>query len=327
MKKNNYILGVILIMGITIGVYFISINKEKSKKVTIVSVATSTTESEDAHFQLINPTITANLGKHYIINFAPLKDTLVNIQKKYGEKTYVYFLYLNNGVWVGLNEREVFKAASMLKVPLAMSVFKMVEDKKINLDTTYILEEKDMDNRFGELYKEGPGGVHSLKELVRIMLEQSDNTAMHAIDTLLNRYGIADPLSDVYTAFGWQYLEPPAINEAYNYADINLKTLANMFLALYNSTYLTPEHSEQILLYLSQTPFNEKILEGVPNDVTVSHKIGIGGDTNTFSDCGIVYVPNQNYVACMGTSELSEQKANEFMKETSSAIYNYVINN
>lgn len=100
-----------------------------------------------------------------------------------------------------------------------------------------------------------------------------------------------------------------------------------MFLALYNSTYISPEYSQEALYYLTQTPFGDKIAAGVPEFVEVSHKIGVSGNDDTFSDCGIVYAPNRNYMLCVGSNGMPESKAAAFMAEISKKTYEYVINN
>lgn len=278
----------------------------------------------------INPTVTSNLGKHFIINFLPLKNQLTEIQKKYLQKTYVYFAYLNNGSWVGLNERDLFVAASTVKVPLAMTLFKAVEDGKLKLTDSYSLDELDLDERFGDLYKVGADKQFSVEELVKIMLEQSDNTAMNAVLTIFKKIGVDDPFAEVYAAMGWQASNIdliPDIGSAPNYQEINLKALTNMFLALYNATYLNLDHSEQILTYLSNTPFNDKIVADIPDGITVSHKIGVATNKETFSDCSIIYAPNRNYVLCLGSNGGDEKRAAQFMAEVSKAVYQYVINN
>jgi beta-lactamase class A len=294
-----------------------------------ISSSTTTTT-----YQFINPTVSSNTKKHFIINFSPLRKQLVDIQKKYPQKTYIYFNYLNNGSWVGINEREDFAAASLVKVPLAMAVFKAVEEGKLSLDQTYTLEEVDLDSNFGDLYKSGPDSTFSVEELVKIMLEQSDNTARSALYAALERIGIQDPLYGVYSALGWDFLQGilPGANQFENldpnlYNKINLKLLSNMLVSLYNAQYLNIEHSEQILEYLANSPFNDKIAAGVPADIAVAHKIGVSADSNTFSDCGIIYAPNRHYLLCLGSSGGDEKAAAKFMAEVSKAAYEYVINN
>ncbi|MBI5077808.1 MAG: serine hydrolase, partial [Candidatus Yonathbacteria bacterium] len=192
----------------------------------------TTTTTTD--FPFINKAVTANLGKHFIINFKPLRTELEKIQKSYPQKTYIYFSYLNSGSWVGLNEREEFYAASTLKVPLAMAVLKAVEDGRLKLSDSYSLEELDLDQGFGDLYKVGADKEFTVEELLKIMLEQSDNTAFNAVFTVFRRVGIDDPLGSVYGFLGWESLPSiPELGETPNYSKITLKTLANLFVALY----------------------------------------------------------------------------------------------
>lgn len=276
-------------------------------------------------YPLINPTVTAGIGKHYIINVQPLKNTFAEIQKKYPNKTYVYFAYLNNDSWTGINEREYFTAASTIKVPLAMSLMKAVEDGKISLDSTYTVDQEDLDDNFGDFYKESEGKTYTLRELLRIMLERSDNTASSAIVHALKNIGYEDPFLNVYTFMGWDNY--PGLGEKPEYFDVNLKVLSNMFLALYNAKYVNVEHSQEILEYLDNANFNEQIVAGVPSSIAVAHKSGVHEDLKTYSDCGIVYAPSRHYLLCVGSEGAPKTVADKFMIEISKAAYDFVMNN
>jgi beta-lactamase class A len=278
----------------------------------------------------INPTVVSRSNKHFIINFQPLKEKIADIQKEYANKTYIYFVYLNNASWVGLNEKDKFVAASTVKVPLAMSLFKAMEDGRLKLSDNYALEELDLSGGFGDLYKVGPDAKFTVEELVKIMLEKSDNTAMTAIVNIFSKLGINDPLADVYKSMGWgdgDEILFSDLGNIPNYQEITLKVLSDMFLALYNAQYVDAAHSQQILEYLSNSSFNDKIVAGVPQDITVAHKIGVSAENQTFSDCGIVYAPNRNYLLCLGSNGADEKTAAKFMAEVSKAAYQFVINN
>lgn len=275
-----------------------------------------------AEHPFLNKTVIYELGKHYIINFSPLKEELLTIQKKFPQKTYVYFLYLNNSGWIGINEREKFTAASLVKVPLAMAIYKLSEEGKLNLEKEYTVQESDLNDGFGSFYKTALGQTFKVEELVKIMLEQSDNTAQDALLNVLQNEGIVNPVGDVYQFFGWQF----DFGSEANIKQIDLKTLSNMFLALYNARYLNIENSNTILEYLTNTPFDDKIVAGVPKDIVVSHKIGVAADNKTFSDCGIVYAPNRHYLLCMGSNGSDEELAKKFTSQVSAAVYKYILN-
>ncbi|MCC6934713.1 MAG: serine hydrolase [Candidatus Yanofskybacteria bacterium] len=283
--------------------------------------------SASSSFELLNPVKALKINRHFIIDFSDLRKSFDRIVKKYPQKTYLYFMYLSNGGWVGVNERDQFVAASLIKVPLAMAFYKAVEDGRINLSQEYALAETDLDDGFGDLYKVGAGKSYSARDLLRIILSRSDNTAMRAVTTLLRRVGIDDPLSDVYAELGWEVLPPLVANgdaSGINYSEISVKVLSNMLLALYNATYISSEHSQEILKDLSESEFNDSIPGGVPNGTIVAHKIGASANDQTFSDCGIVYVPGRPYLLCLGSNGGDQDRANRFMAEVSRAVFDFV---
>ena len=278
-----------------------------------------------SQYPLVNPTVSANLGKHFIIDFKSLEDQYKGIQTKYPQKTYIYFAYLNNSAWVGIHEKTMFTAASTVKVPLAMAVMKNVEEGKLSLDQSYTLDQLDLDEHFGTLYQAGADKSFTLRELLKIMLENSDNTAMNALYKALNLVGVSDPFGDVYRAMGWDY--QVELGQVPKYNQINLKTLSTMFIALYNAQYDTPQDSQLILSYLDNSVFNDQIPAGVPSSVSVAHKVGMYDTDQTYSDCGIVYAPNRNFLLCVGSLGAEQKAANQFMAEVSRASYNYVMKN
>ncbi|MEK7569123.1 MAG: serine hydrolase [Patescibacteria group bacterium] len=277
-----------------------------------------------AQYPYINKAITADIGKHFIINFKPLKDKFLEIQKRYTGKTYVYFVYLNNASWVGLGEKEMFYAASTVKVPMAMSLLRAVEEKKLSMADKYTLQDFDMNKDFGELYKDGADTEISAGQLQTLMLEKSDNTATLAIAHILTGIGMTDPLINVYKFMGWEY---NSLGENPNYLNINLKTLANMFVALYDAQYVNVGDSNDILNHLSNSSFDDKIVAGVPRNVKVAHKEGNGGSYKAYSDCGIVYASSRHYILCVAVDGGTESVANDFISEISRATYGFVMNN
>lgn len=311
--------------------FFTTQPAKTTSKRTSLPISNDMRAVADSKYPFINKTKVYELGKHYIIDFSELKKSIVAVQKKYPQKTLIYFDYLNNGSWIGVGERDEFTAASLVKVPLAMAVYKAIEEKRLVPEQRYALDDLELDENFGTLYRMGAGSVFTVEDLVKIMLEQSDNTARAALYTIFSRIGIVDPIADVYSELGWEFA-PPLLNDGQNmdpnyYNRISLKVLSNMFLSLYNATYVNLDNSQKILSFLANSPFNDKIRAGVPEDINVAHKIGTAGMENTFSDCGIVYAPNRHYLLCLGSSGADEKTAAKFMAEISKAVYVFVIMN
>ena len=79
----------------------------------------------------------------------------------------------------------------------------------------------------------------------------------------------------------------------------------------YFPAFLNYPDSEAILGNLSNgSTDNSRIRAGLPGDVTVARKLGSFGDLSQ-SDCGIVYIPNKNYVLCIMLDENSDSANKE----------------
>ena len=284
-----------------------------------------------AQYSLLDTTKVLNLKKHYIVDFRELKEQLLALQKTVPFKSYIYVSYLNNSAWVGIDERDSFFAASQVKIPLAMATYKAIENGILTPETEYTLTPEDLNGDFGELYKKGPGTTIALKDLLHLMLSQSDNTAMEAIRSIFARVGVQDPMDDVYANLGWDFL--PTIksgtdpSQDQNYRKISVKVLANMFLALYSGAYLNLDHSQAILADLTKTPFDTQLDAGVPKDIPVAHKVGVATAYDTFSDCGIVYAPSRNYLVCVGVEGTDQAHADSYISAVSKTVYDYIISN
>ena len=322
-RLTSVIVPAIILAVVGVGAFFTGRVSTGQEALATPSVPTST-------YSLLDGAVAFDTSRHFIINFEPFRNQLNALQTQYqaatpGEMTYFYLDYLNNAATISLNSRNQFTAASTIKVPLAMALYKMAEEGKLNMSDTYTLEQANLDSRFGTLYNAGPNQTFTIEQLVSIMLEKSDNTAMNALITILDRVGITNPFQDVYTQMGWS--NAPTADNINSYINIDVHTLTNMFLALYNATYDNPVDSQKILNYLTQTPFNTEIVAGVSPDIMVAHKIGVADPNDTYSDCGIVYAPERPYIICVGVSGVPEQTADTIIADMSKTAYQYVINN
>lgn len=257
--------------------------------------------------------------EHFLSTIQPLREELNTLVEKYsneGEHIGIYFEYLNTGSNIGINEKERFWPASLSKMPTALAVMKKIEKKEWDLHNELVLLSEDKDERYGDLYKETVGTRFTIEELLYQTLVYSDNTA-HRI---LVRNLATEDFTNIFEALGI----PDLFDEKY---DIAPKEYSRIFKALYSSSYLEPEYSEMILTWLSETPFNQYLASGVPENIRVSHKIGEEYEQNTFLDAGIVYVKDRPYlfvIMIKVSDEESSKRAQEISKALSSAAYAFI---
>lgn len=305
-----------LICGI--GIASLALNIFVLTKLGVSDVARLTRRSS---YPLLSQRIFVQDPNDVIINFTPLRTKLTTLTgRPRGFQAGVYFEYLPSGVSIGINEKTEFISASLLKLPFIMGVAKKVEQGMIDEDTILTLDQTDLDQRFGSLWKAGVGGQLLVRDAMQMALAQSDNTAVN----VLNRQMDVDVNTLVLNA-----LDIPIVLRATD-AVVSAKNYASILRCLYLSCLLKYKNSQALLEYLSQSPFDNGIKAGVPKDVRVSHKIGIydhaNHDGGVRSDCGIVYAPKRPYILCVIVEgdKTQETAMTDFMKAVSAEIFAYV---
>ncbi len=249
----------------------------------------------------------------FLLNFLALRSKLHQITDPLGDDMELYFEYLPTGTSIGINSGNNFFAASLFKLPVVMAYFKHKERVTAGSDYKVKLTKDMLDNRFGDLWQKGEGYELDLDEAARLALEKSDNTAAKALGTIITQ----EDFDDVYLGVDVD------LQIASEGAVMTTKKYSSILKALYYSAVLTRDDSQTILDYLSHSEFNDKLVAGIPKNVTVAHKIGVI-DEQSYMDCGIVYVPYRPYMLCM-VSKGSEGEARERMSLISKTIYEYVV--
>ncbi len=265
-------------------------------------------------FNLLNPARNFFKQDDLIVNFQPLRYYL---NKKYeaDQNVSIYFEYLPTGSNVAISKDAEFYPASLLKVPVAMAVVKKIERGEWKWTNELVLMTADKDNRFGALYKEPLNSTHTIEDLVRRSLSESDNTA-HFI---LTRNLEISEIDDVYSHIGLQeFMETNG--------NLSAKRYSVIFRTLYNSSYLTEENSQRLLSYLSQSSFDDYIKSGLSPDIVFAHKIGTDTERKVFLDSGIIYFSGRPYILTVMTKNETEEKAKIIMKYISGKVFDYVKN-
>lgn len=209
----------------------------------------------------------------------------------------VYFRDLNNGPWFGINEKEKYAPASLLKVPVMISYLKAAETNPELLQKTLRYETEYLDDYqyIKPSMKIELGKEYTIEDLISRMIKHSDNLAGSLLRENMNT--VAVPLEKVLSDFGVDF-------ELGVGDELSVKNYASFFRILFNSSYLNRESSEKALDLLSQTEFDDGLVAGVPQDLAVSHKFGERSSSQTarqLHDCGIIYYPKHPYLLCTMT--------------------------
>jgi beta-lactamase class A len=322
-KKNIIILFLVIVvlLSISINVYQREYNKILLKQSELNTACNR--DLGNTNYQLLSPDIAwlsvddfLTKQQHMTTSYQDMKGNInLILQNAQGQYAF-YFEDLTTGAWVGINEKDEFIPLSLLKVPTMIATLKEVEDGNLSLDQYVILSEKDMDNRSGGLWKEGPGYAITVKDLLIKLIKDSDNTAELA---LVNHVISDEVLLESTSAIGF--------TESGNVTMVTPKEYANMLRGLYFSNYLRRPFSELALTMMLETNFNSQIPAGIPSTVKVAHKVGFYTWEGYYHDCGIIYAPDKPYILCIMSKGSNAEEADRVISQLSKLVYERVTAN
>ncbi|MGI5840735.1 MAG: serine hydrolase [Patescibacteria group bacterium] len=245
------------------------------------------------------------------------------ISNKQVDYVSVYFRDLNNGPWMGINEKELFSPASLVKVPVMIAYFKEAEtnpdllQKKLKLSDAPIEDNQNIDPEVTIL----PNQEYTVDDLITRMIVYSDNEAYDILSDNIDFQKIIN----IYSLLGID-LSLAQNDPAGNI--ISVKNYASFYRILFNSSFLNQEMSEKALSLLTQTKYRDALRAGVPGNITVAHKFGerqyLPSTEKQLHDCGIVYYPGKPYLLCIMTRGYNFTKLANTIKEISAATYSSI---
>lgn len=272
-------------------------------------------------YPLIDPTRSIIEQEHFLTTIEPLRQELRQAVEWYeseGRRISLYFEFLNTGANISLNQDARFWPASLSKLPTALAAMKNVQDGVWKLENELVLFEDDKSPNYGQLYRQPVGTRFTVETLLQKLILDSDNTA-HRI--LIRNLDTKD-YDEVISALG--------LEELFNQqAKITAKEYSRILRALYSSSYLKRQYSEQLLEWLSQTSFDTFLDAGIPETVKFAHKIGEAHQDRIFLDSGIAYIPFRPFLLTVIVEMRPDEDieaARQIMKILAKTAYDYVAN-
>ncbi|MFH0801074.1 MAG: serine hydrolase [bacterium] len=222
-----------------------------------------------------------------------------------------------------LNEEESFPAASVIKIPLVMEVFRRAEEGAFSLDDRRRLREEDRVGGAGALQEMHGGLEVSVRDLVRLAFVISDNTASNMLIDLVGMEEVTRFMENIGMAksfLGRKFMIDPL-----SPANVNYTTPSDMtacLAELYLGKVLSPDSSREILDIMRRQQFQEKIPLLLPSGVEVANKTGeIQGVRH---DCGIILIPERPVALSVLTKDCADgARADRLIAEIALATFRY----
>ncbi|MGH7554886.1 MAG: serine hydrolase, partial [Longimicrobiales bacterium] len=205
-----------------------------------------------------------------------------------GAEVSVALIDLGTGLRLELDSDRSMHAASTMKVPVMLEVFRQAErgrvslDDRIRIDTRFRSIVGDSafvltanDDSDSTLYAR-VGGTATIRELVRLMIVRSSNLALN----LLIQHVGADAVMETMATIGAEDMivrrgveDGPAFRQGLN----NMATaaaFATVLEAIVRCTVTSRSSCDAMIDILADQEFNEMIPAGVPEGTRVAHKTG-----------------------------------------------------
>ncbi len=228
---------------------------------------------------------------------------------------------LATGMTSGINDTESLPAASTIKIPVMIEVFKQMEAGALDLNTRLHVTPRDKDYGWGDLADARIGTSRSVKDLLWLMITDSDNTATNMLIRLVGRGHINATMADLGLDRTRLHDDIRTDTDAIRYTlRSSPHDMVKMLDAIARDRLVDAWSSKQMLAILTGQRHNTLLPMALPKDVKIAHKTGSLHDT--LNDVGIVYQDNEPYVIAVMTTQLpSLDLGRRFIRKVSRIAY------
>jgi beta-lactamase class A len=214
-----------------------------------------------------------------------------------------------------LNADRRFVAASLSKLYALLTLYRAAARGEVNLEEKITMRSSDVwAYGTGVLYNYPVGYTMTLRECARFLIKESDNTA----EVMLNRYLGEENIEAELERIG---------ADSTSYWEPNITTPNDIVLVLKkiaDPSYTTPKLSAEMLDVMTNTSFEDRLPQPLPQRTRVAHKIG--SYESTFSDAGIVFPKESGsgqeyYIVVVFSEGATEGEAREAIRDISLVAY------
>jgi beta-lactamase class A len=225
------------------------------------------------------------------------------------------------GVTTGVNPGAEMPAASTIKIPVMVEVFRQLVAGKFDLNKKLHLLRRDKDWGSGDLCDARVGSSYTVSRLLSLMIDVSDNTATNMLIRLVGRQRINETMAD----YGLTHTklrdfirsEGPGIRWTLRSSPADMAHL----LGIMAKEQLIDEWSSRAMIAILQRQKHNTLLpQPLPPGTQIAHKTGTLHDT--LNDVGIVYGNGDPYVIAVMTTDLPTlESGRRFIRGVSKLTY------
>lgn len=237
-----------------------------------------------------------------------------------------------------INQHENFHAASTMKTPVMIEVFKQASEGKFSLKDSLLIKNEfksildgslytmDLGRDSGEHLYEQIGGKRSIEDLVTDMIIYSSNLATNIVIELVDAKNVNKTMREM-GAKNMNVLRGVEDMKAYEAGLSNSTTAYDLMLifeALANGNAVNPEADKKMLGILRQQKHTDLIPYLLPKNLKIANKTG--WITGVHHDSALVELPDERkYVLVLLSKNMKDMDAGtKMLAEVSKMIYDHL---
>ena len=228
----------------------------------------------------------------------------------------IFYKNLDDEKTFGINANQINTAASVNKVPIVAALYLLDKEDKISLDERVTIQDGDVqDYGTGSIrYQEMPQ-TYSLRNLAKLAMKQSDNTAAHVIELKIGEENV-QKLVDL-----WGMNQTNMIENKTSAYDMSI-----LFEKIYRGQIADAANTKEFLEFMTDTDFEDRLVKDLPKEIAVYHKTG--DEEGYVHDVGIITTPEGTYYIGVMTSDVggAEDETKNTIAEISKIIYSSLNN-
>ena len=233
-----------------------------------------------------------------------LEQKLEDILSDFEGESGVYVYHLKNNAEVAINADKIFPTASMIKVPIMMTLFNKIEKGELGYNDKVVYKDSLFYSGDDILGSFKDGEEIALSKLVMLMITMSDNTASLWCQQIagtgieINKYLIQAGMKKTRINSRTPGREDDW--EKYGWGQTTAREMASLVKKIGEGKAIAKAASEEMYKVMGNIYWNSEALSQIPPQIATASKQGAVSQSR--SEVVMVNAPSGDYVFCVLTN-------------------------
>ncbi len=239
-----------------------------------------------------------------------LQQNLELLAEQFDGDVGIFVRHLKTGEMYSVNADSVFPSASIVKVPILVGIFDMIESGELDYKTEYPYYADSVNYPGGDsglIANHKEGSLVPLDKLIMLMITTSDNTA----SMWLQQIATGERINRVMDSYGFRNTKvnsrTPGREEArtqYGWGQMTPREMVSLMMGIRFGAIVSASASEEMYRVMTRIHYDGEALAFIPPWVQVASKQGAVNRSR--SEVVLVNAPSGDYVFCVVTKNQAD---------------------